>query len=1484
MSPKKKEKDPDWGTADAALSRTLAKVVRGERMVAIFSSGPGQAVGDEGAARLAEALWERQGDELTQGIISLRLQGNEVGDAGTRCLAEALAEGQLRQLRTLDLSGNKITAAGCKELAKALKKGKCLQQLDLSGNSIGDQGAQSIAQALPSHHDIAELDLSGNAIGAAGAQALRAEMANHKGFQKIALSRNPLGDAGAAHLAKIFGKRCGLTCVSLISVNLGDAGATALAKGMLEQPGLRELWLGSNRVEDAGALSLAQAMEEHGGLRVLSLERNKITDKGVMDCVGVVVRLCKEELRGLQEITVNMSGNSTRRFSESTLNNLAVAARTARLISKRCIKLEAMLKFWKEYTGVGKIDEDGHTTADVVKNVIIPETEAYGACYAEFYHCFLPEFYVVHSWQALFGDLLRALATHASGFTLPNLDPFHEQYTRRPEALTVRYFVDVFCVDQVRKFPEGDPRCETDKFDFIMHEMKRQDVKVLVAMDRDYVPLTRIWCLAEVYYAKQFDMPLLISFGPIRPMPRRRKALTINDMATSLDVDKTLLVEELTLRGPGTGEKFEDTVVTPFQKQATATYKEIYSNMPSEQQYECDWYKAQDDAREDMKRYAAEGKADKLREAVEAGIESRVEESTMAPHRTRLSQLELILAVDAEEVPLMTDIAEMQRTLKAARDEKLDDPDLIRRGQEKLDILLAEARRQEAQTALLAATRQGVSLVKQWEGDERRIRQGVAQPLQEVAKTIVANRGRNPKEMTEKELKEEEKQKERTQEENNIIRTLRLAVEEGSDAGCDAEPLQKGWKTFAELKVFSAVKARLLRLAEEEAAIAAAEAARIEALCAAEMQAKREARAANAAAKAAERAARIESGEDVSSEEEDDDSDDDDMPEKKVVEDEEQEGREAEQEDHADVENGTVDSLVDALRRGRETGARDEIRDFGKNWLRKLDHDAFLDSIRAEVAYFVSQRSAADLIRIIGQAVEAGLDDKTKLKASAAPGGGYALSERPGVRRFLPCVGAEQPAEIEPGEGDLPAEPTGEAAKGGELPEEAGEPGDSTAEHVLEDEPSDAERQAEADIAALVHARTRHACLVMCDAIEARDLEKLLEAVPEAERLNVDASETTLGWRMIRELELEVAVKQQDTKSMRKCLEIAREVHVDDEVVREAARSLARLEIKQGMDTSNAKLLGRALDEGEAAGMTEKQLYQGKNKYVQLEVSRASTSESIPDLRRVIELAADVGMPASNKELGVVHYRLMLLELREAIEGSSIGVLKKCIDAAKAETERPLDDLKKAEFRLCVLELEDAVREGFDGERLTAAMWDAKALGVPKEMFVQGKVKLAELSSRAFTDWVTEEIQEAVQSCEAEAPPGPLRKIIDEAKQADVDPEDIKPAERKLCFLELFEVLSSQQIDKVEDLLAKSAAFDFNKSNLSSERVRLKEVQDHLARLEHLKKARECEDTLRLAMMTNDIVTLNLAIDEAQMLELDPELIKAAKEKLADFS
>eukprot|EP00913_Durusdinium_trenchii_P001311 g1209.t1 len=59
------------------LERALTKVRRGERIVRLFQTGPGQGTGDSGAADLAKALVDCHGQPKGNGLVALRLRGHQ---------------------------------------------------------------------------------------------------------------------------------------------------------------------------------------------------------------------------------------------------------------------------------------------------------------------------------------------------------------------------------------------------------------------------------------------------------------------------------------------------------------------------------------------------------------------------------------------------------------------------------------------------------------------------------------------------------------------------------------------------------------------------------------------------------------------------------------------------------------------------------------------------------------------------------------------------------------------------------------------------------------------------------------------------------------------------------------------------------------------------------------------------------------------------------------------------------------------------------------------------------------------------------------------------------------------------------------------------------------------------------------------------------------------------------------------------------------
>jgi len=347
-------------------------------------------------------------------------------------------------------------------------------------------------------------------------------------------------------------------------------------------------------------------------------------------------------------------------------------------------------------------------------------------------------------------------------------------------------------------------------------------------------------------------------------------------------------------------------------------------------------------------------------------------------------------------------------------------------------------------------------------------------------------------------------------------------------------------------------------------------------------------------------------------------------------------------------------------------------------------------------------------------------------------------------------------------------------------------------------------------------------------------------------------------------------------------LDYARETQVEEKIVLAAARELAKLEIKKGMTDKNAKLLARALDEGQAAGMTDKQLYQGKSFYVSLEITRCLTSDVIKDIERVVTLGLEVGLPGDGKELTALYRRLATLELSEATKGRNMERLKQCIDKAK-ELLVEKEHVSVAQDRWNILELEDATQD-FDGERLREAMWDAKASGAPAGMFAPAKVKLKDLNPKAYTDWMTMEIEEAVaNTTDDDAPSLPLRTLLDAAIEADVEEEDLKPAREKLIWLVMGEAVKYTVKEDIQTVLEDAAPYRFDsKDEKSKERVQALEAK--IKKIAYQEALLEAKDNLKNAMLSGDPIAIRSCIEEGLACGVEEELIKAAKKKADEMS
>merc|ERR1712048_412341 len=75
-----------------------------------------------------------------------------------------------------------------------------------------------------------------------------------------------------------------------------------------------------------------------------------------------------------------------------------------------------------------------------------------------------------------------------------------------------------------------------------MHLVQLRGDECVVAMDGDYLPLTRTWCLAEVHYCLTAEISLSVSFGKHRPFPHARRGWgDINETKVSREPDSKVL-------------------------------------------------------------------------------------------------------------------------------------------------------------------------------------------------------------------------------------------------------------------------------------------------------------------------------------------------------------------------------------------------------------------------------------------------------------------------------------------------------------------------------------------------------------------------------------------------------------------------------------------------------------------------------------------------------------------------------------------------------------------------------------------------------------------------------------------------------------------------------------------------------------------------------------------------------------------------------
>lgn len=211
------------------------------------------------------------------------------------------------------------------------------------------------------------------------------------------------------------------------------------------------------------------------------------------------------------------------------------------------------------------------TTAEVVFNIIIPETAERKCCYADLFPggTKKPETLMSHWWGNCFLHLVKAICQHASG----KMELFSHMYTE--EELDKTFWLCIFGVNQhvsicPSNCPCGSPKylagtkCQMDKFALVMKNIPRH----ALAMDLQLQTLTRVWVLSELDEAMNGEVPKPTEFCGIvsNEMRDDPHVPSIQDAAATYPQDKERIIAEIQRR-PNGCEHFDEVISSEVKDQ-----------------------------------------------------------------------------------------------------------------------------------------------------------------------------------------------------------------------------------------------------------------------------------------------------------------------------------------------------------------------------------------------------------------------------------------------------------------------------------------------------------------------------------------------------------------------------------------------------------------------------------------------------------------------------------------------------------------------------------------------------------------------------------------------------------------------------------------------------------------------------------------------------------------------------------------------------
>jgi hypothetical protein len=422
-----------------------------------------------------------------------------------------------------------------------------------------------------------------------------------RGETRIIITDADLNNSGTMLLAQALATQKGVKSLNLAGNRIGDEGAIRLAQALQGHSQLQVLCLSYNKIGDAGAREVARILENHPSLMRVNLDGNTITDVGAAVLLGAL----STNPRGAK-ICVGLTNNPIKRIDAKSLQNLGVAADTVKTLSSRGVTLGQLLKLYATGIADGTIEPETTTTGDVALDIVLPVTapartswtETFGFSDKDGKPNDRPTSHVIHAWNGLFRDLLRAIASHATRDPNPSLDLNDPLWVFDAFGYKDRsYFLDVFTVNQhatlnkVRRyglndtsiFQMGDCSCQVDKFHLIAEQIQKRGGRVLLVVDYDNLVLSRILCLKEVHQAIKGDPSKVdVSFSRLPSFPYDKMFTSCTMCQASCNQDRDTILEEIE-DDRGGAERFDKDIEEFITEKITEKYQEkIQSLMPKE--------------------------------------------------------------------------------------------------------------------------------------------------------------------------------------------------------------------------------------------------------------------------------------------------------------------------------------------------------------------------------------------------------------------------------------------------------------------------------------------------------------------------------------------------------------------------------------------------------------------------------------------------------------------------------------------------------------------------------------------------------------------------------------------------------------------------------------------------------------------------------------------------------------------------------------